>query len=55
LALKRLPRLFLALFHIPGSVMLSNLAVAIGKVTVFKPKLSLYANGTGKAHPNDPS
>jgi polyketide-type polyunsaturated fatty acid synthase PfaA len=29
-------------------------AAAIGKVKFAKPKLSLYANGTGKAHPNDP-
>jgi len=29
-------------------------AAAIDKVKFAKPKLSLYANGTGKAHPNDP-
>ncbi|AZG36950.1 type I polyketide synthase [Shewanella psychromarinicola] len=29
-------------------------AAAIGKVKFAKPKLSLYANGTGKAYPNDP-
>ncbi|QHS12831.1 type I polyketide synthase [Shewanella sp. Arc9-LZ] len=29
-------------------------AAAINKIKFAKPKLSLYANGTGKAHPNDP-
>ncbi|PKH29214.1 type I polyketide synthase [Shewanella sp. ALD9] len=42
-------------FHTPSVAHAQQpFAAAINKIKFAKPKLSLYANGTGKAHPNDP-